>query len=789
MLNIPLISENIKLKDAALAYLNFGFSIVPARGKVPLKNWKRYQIQKPTTSEIESWWTENPEANIAVITGKISGIVVVDVDGVKTDLELPLTPISLSSPGHFHHFYKYPGVRVKSSTSLVAPGVDIRGDGGVIILPPSVHFNKNNGSDGIYQWIKQPEEMELANCPNWLLNYTNNKSTNLSESKIGLKEIVAGVGEGKRNSDATVLVGSLLARYPETDWETICWPIVTAWNEKNQPPLSDTELKNIFNSISQKEKDKNELGLEKQTQADQIVEIVLDGATLLLNQFNEVYIAFSSAPFVAYKIDSERIKKELHFLYWSKNHKTVKSESVNNAIATLEGVATENNNRQYIYNRVAKVGNTIYYDLINQNQIVKITSQGWSLETTCPVYFTRYSHQKPQIVPESGGKITDLFQFLNLKNDQSKILISTYLPTCLITDIPRVALILHGDHGSAKSSCLKLLRSILDPSELSLLTPPTYANDIVQIASHHYVIYFDNLSELSQQLSDTLCRLVTGEGFAKRKLYSDNDDIIYSFKSVIGFNGINLVATRADLLDRSLIISLDRISDEERKSEAEIFGRFEIIKPKLLGATFDAVSTMLRTEPTLIFSKKPRMADYYCFATAAAIALGYSRQELDDAFSQNTVEQNVEAIDASPTAQAIMEFIKDKTDWSGGSAALYGLLTEIADNLKLKNNFPKSPNWLWRRIREVRTNLLAQGLKIDKSETAQGSIVTITKLTNTASAATTAILNLEKPTHDGNNGNNGDIKNINADGNINKNIDLDQDSDRMLKIIKDNDLF
>ena len=793
MLNIPLITENTKHKDAALAYLKAGFSIVPAKGKVPLKNWVEYQTRLPTIEEIEMWWTENPKANIAVVTGKISGVVVIDVDGVKTDLELPPTPMSSSSPGHFHYFYRYPGVKVKSSASLAAPGIDIRGDGGVIILPPSVHFNKNKELDSVYQWIKPLGENELAPCPDWLLAYANNESVNLSGSKADLKDIIGGVGEGKRNSDATVVIGSLLARYSETDWESICWPIITAWNEKNQPPLSETELRNTFDSIAQKEKDKNELEPEKLTQADQLLDLVLDNTTLLLNQFDEVYISFSSTPFVAYKINSDKTRQQLCSLYWAKNHKTVRSESVSNAIATLEGMAFEKNNRQNIYNRVAKVGDTIYYDLINQNQVVKITSQCWNLETACPVYFTRYNHQKPQLLPERGGNLTDLFQFLNLKDDQSKILIATYLPTCLISDIPRVALVLHGDHGSAKSSCLKLLRSILDPSELSLLTPPTYANDLVQIASHHFVIYFDNLSELTPQLSDTLCRLVTGEGFSKRKLYTDNDDVIYSFKSVIGFNGINLVATRADLLDRSLIVSLDRIPDEQRKSEAEIFNRFETIKPKLLGAMFDTVSTMLRTEPTLSFSKKPRMADYYCFATAAALDLGYSRQELDSAISQNTKEQNVEAIEASPTAQAIMEFIKDKNGWSGGSTELYNHLLAIADNLKLKNNFPKSPTWLWRKIREVRTNLIAQGIEVNRSEATLRNVITITKLATTGNNASTVtiatIQDLKIPTSDGGSGDNGDIKDRNTDGNINKNLDLDQDSDRMLKIIVDNGLF
>lgn len=789
MLNIPQISGNTNMKECALAYLKAGFSIVPANGKIPSKNWKVYQNQKPTVEEIECWWTENPRANIAVITGKISGIIVVDIDGVDTNLELPPTLTSSSSPGHFHYFYCHPGVPIKSSTSEADVGVDIRGDGGVIILPPSVHFNSGKEPDGLYQWLSEPSKTEISSCPSWLL-------TSYAKNKKEIRDLVRGVNQGSRNSNATIFIGSMLAHYPESDWESICWPIITAWNDKNNPPLPEKELRSVFNSISQKEMNSRdsivESEPEKINQADQLVGMVLDGADLLLNQFGEAYIAFSPVSYVAYKIDSEKIKQQLCSLYWSKNHKTVKSESVSNAIATLEGLAMEKNNRQHIYNRVAKVDDTIYYDLINQNQIIKITSQGWSLETTCPAYFTRYSHQKPQVIPDRGGKLEDIFQLLNLKNKASKVLICTYLPTCLITNIPRVALVLHGDHGSAKSTCLKLLRSLLDPSELALLTPPAMVYDLVQIASHHFVLYFDNLSELSPQLSDTLCRLVTGDGFSKRQLYTDNDDVIYSFKSLVGFNGINLVATRADLLDRSVIISLERISEDQRKSEVEIYNQFEKIKPELLGAIFDAVSKMLRIEPTLTFSKKPRMADYYGFATAAALALGYSRSELDDAFNQNTKEQNIEAIEASPTAQTIMEFIKDKNGWNGSSTNLYNHLLAIAEDLKLKNNFPKSPTWLWRRIREVRVNLTTQGVEINRSETAQRNIITITKLTaiynNASTVTTTTIQDLKIPASSGGNGGNGDI-NGNIDRDKNRKLDVKEDSNRMLKIIEQEGLF
>ena len=81
---------------------------------------------------------------------------------------------------------------------------------------------------------------------------------------------------------------------------------------------------------------------------------------------------------------------------------------------------------------------------------------------------------------------------------------------------------------------------------------------------------FDNLSELSEGCSDMLCRSVSGYGFSKRELYTNDDDVIYNIKRTIGINGINLTATKPDLLERSILIALERISTENRKQESEI---------------------------------------------------------------------------------------------------------------------------------------------------------------------------------------------------------------------------
>ena len=106
----------------------------------------------------------------------------------------------------------------------------------------------------------------------------------------------------------------------------------------------------------------------------------------------------------------------------------------------------------------------------------------------------------------------------------------------------------------------------------------------MQQLSHHWAAYYDNLERLPNWVSDILCRAVTGEGFSKRVLYSDDDDVIYQYRRCIGLNGINVAAHRADLLERSLLLELEAIPPGKRKPENELWTEFEKARPLLFGA-------------------------------------------------------------------------------------------------------------------------------------------------------------------------------------------------------------
>src|SRR5439155_25729840 len=138
-----------------------------------------------------------------------------------------------------------------------------------------------------------------------------------------------------------------------------------------------------------------------------------------------------------------------------------------------------------------------------------------------------------------------------------------------------------------------VLRNLVDPNSAPLRAEPRSVRDLMIAAANGWMFTLENLSQIAPWLSDALCRLSTGGGFATRRLYSDADEMLFAAQRPVMVNGIVELATRADLLDRSLVVELPAIPDEKRRREDEFWPAFEAARPRLLGALLDALSGAL----------------------------------------------------------------------------------------------------------------------------------------------------------------------------------------------------
>ena len=245
-------------------------------------------------------------------------------------------------------------------------------------------------------------------------------------------------------------------------------------------------------------------------------------------------------------------------------------------------------------------------------------------------------------------------------------------------------------------------------------------------ATNGWIIPLDNLSHLSPWLSDALCRLSTGGGFSTRELYSDFEEVIFDCQRPVILTGIEEVATRGDLLDRSLIVTLPNIPEERRRPESEIWREFDEARPRLLGVLYDAISVALRNLPTTTVDRLPRMADFALWATAAESALAMQPGGFMAAYSGNRQAGNELALEASPVGKILMDFTAGTSHWTGKAS---DLLTELEghadDRTRRSRSWPSSGRALSGILKRLAPNFRSVGVEVEMGRTGKGRYVTI----------------------------------------------------------------
>ncbi|MGM0584965.1 MAG: bifunctional DNA primase/polymerase [Pseudomonadota bacterium] len=234
-----------------------GWAVVPVapRGKRPLVPWRAFQDGLPGPEQVERWAARWPDANVGIVTGAASGLLVLDVDPRHGGAEslaaiearhgaLPGTVEAETGGGGRHLYFAHPGGERRNRAGL-APGLDLRGDGGLIVAPPSIH-----PSGRPYRWRegRAPGEAPLARPPVWLLAPRFGGEGPRGHPASYWQELVReGVAEGARNATLASFTGHLLWHGVDPD---VAMELMLAWNRvRCRPPLSDDEVIRTVRSI------------------------------------------------------------------------------------------------------------------------------------------------------------------------------------------------------------------------------------------------------------------------------------------------------------------------------------------------------------------------------------------------------------------------------------------------------------------------------------------------------------------------------------------------------------
>jgi hypothetical protein len=443
-----------------------------------------------------------------------------------------------------------------------------------------------------------------------------------------------------------------------------------------------------------------------------ITDVECSDALLFRDQYNHTYIAFNGDGSDVSPVHSPISKMWINNRSFNQYRKVLSKSAMQQVLDTLAAKAHFEGEQYKLSVRHAWLKEELWYDL--GGSAAQITKTGWVVTKSPPIIFVRFPHQTQQVMPIAGGSIGLLLKYVNLDDPQEQLLFIVYVVAAFIPGFARPLLILSGPQGAGKTTPMKVAKAVIDPSELSGASVPVNETAFVQAASHESFLFYDNISVMPSWFSDVLSKASTGYAFSKRELFSNDTDVFYFLQKAIALNGISQVISRADLLDRSILLSLERITPDKRKSEDEFWGEFDTDRPAILGAILDVLAKALKIHPQVRPPELPRMATFARWGYAIAEAAGYGGQAFIDAYNENIDLQQDEAIDANPVATAIVEFMKDRNDWRGRASELYGFLQTIVINLHLasKSGWPANAAILGRELRRIIPSLAARGIVV-----------------------------------------------------------------------------
>jgi hypothetical protein len=464
-------------------------------------------------------------------------------------------------------------------------------------------------------------------------------------------------------------------------------------------------------------------------------DILASNAVLFCDQYGEAHIATKGNGGEVLKVSTKACKQWIVLQAYRESGDIPSSATVNQVVQMLEAQAHLDGVRHALDVRLVSVGKVldekILYDL--GGKAVQVTKTGWEITEEPPIAFRRLAHQKEQVEPIPGGNIRQVLKYVNIIDKGDQLLFLAYLVAAFIPDFPHPMIIFYGTQGAGKSTPMRLMKKLIDPSALDQgLSTPDKPVEFAQNAHHNAFLFYDNLSTMPNWFSDALARAVTGSAFSKRQLYTDDDDIIYSFQRTIALNGIHQVVTRSDLLDRSILMKLERISPDKRKVDGMLTSEFEQERPYILGAIFDVLSKAMTIYPTIKLAKLPRMADFTYWGCAITKAMGLDPNDFAAAYSSNIRQQHEQAIEANPLAQIIVELMRDTYKWNDTPAALHRSVQHIAATLQLdrSKDLPKDAASLSKALKLLTVNLAAEGLDVYWPKRGNQRLITIIKTTD-----------------------------------------------------------
>ncbi len=436
-------------------------------------------------------------------------------------------------------------------------------------------------------------------------------------------------------------------------------------------------------------------------------------AELFHDENNETY---ASVPVAAHtetcRIGSQHFSRWLAHSYYTASKAAVPPQAMTTAVAQLSAKALFEGKQESVHVRVARTDGAAWIDLGNADwQAVEVTRTGWRIVDNPPVRFVRGTGVRPLPMPVAGGESLDaLFNLLHIEDRDSRILISVWLVSSLLPLSSYVILAVTGEQGSGKSTLCRVVQRLVDPHLVEGRSPPRNEEDIAVAAQHAHLLVYENMSLLSVSLSDSLCRVATGAGFAGRKLFTNDEERQLVFCRPVIINGIGDLATRSDLADRVVCVHLEPIPRDRRQTEQSLWHQFDSTKGQLFGTLLDLIAKVLAT-PDLDVPLE-RMAEYSQIGAKVALALGLPAEAFLGAYRGNRDESSYSALESSAIGPVLVRMVRKGRVHQPIKSLLFELNTAADQHEARHPDWPRTPKSLGNDLRRLAPNFGRIGISL-----------------------------------------------------------------------------
>ncbi len=411
----------------------------------------------------------------------------------------------------------------------------------------------------------------------------------------------------------------------------------------------------------------------------------------------------------------------LRNLFYTVEKRTITKITINTVYEMIDALGSECKDEILIIDSLYQDKEKIIYDIQGSDKYVEINKEEIKiLQKKDSVYLFNSINRKNYVLPNTNTKV-DYFEIIGKLfnvSEKESVLLGVYIACLFVKSVQHPLLILSGDYGASKTTTQRKIASIISPFDIDVISLPNNTDDIATILNKNYYVAFDNVASISREISDLFCIAVTGGSYQKRKLYTNDTINSIKLSNPISVTGLDLQLEYTDLLDRSIVLSLERISDNQRKTEEKVWQEFYKLLPDLQGCICQLLRKALNMYDNVILNNSPRLADFakWGYTIAESYKIGYGNIFLSQ-YNDNIIFTNKYAINSSPLLNTIEYLMEDLMFWEGSSSELLFLLKnaymEMNSTETLPKGLPTTANSLSRKLNSSKNDLKNMGIHLE----------------------------------------------------------------------------